>query len=181
MSEETKKERPNEEECLRLLRNYGTPEHVIRHCLAVAKAAEILADDLNKNGYALDVDLIRFAACLHDIARVHSRHAAVGAEYLRSLGYEEAADLIEPHMIYAPENPEHVRELDVLCLADRMVKEDRYIGLEKRMTEILGRNRENPEVYGKIQGKIYQTLKQRNFIQNVIGCSMDCLLLDKIP
>ena len=176
MNEKMKKQRLDEKQCLQILENYGTPEHVIRHCLAVAKTAKVLANALNKRGYTLDAELICSAAVLHDIARVHSSHAAVGAEYLRSLGYREEADLIEPHMTYAPEDPKSIRELDVLCLADRMVKEDRYIGLENRMSEILQKHRGNPEIYGKIQGRISQTLKQRNFIEDVIGSSVDHLI-----
>ena len=79
---------PTKEECQKLLNEYGTPAHVQRHCRAVAETAYTIAEELNKNGYNLDLDLIMAAGMLHDIARVEDRHWDVGADYMKELGLE---------------------------------------------------------------------------------------------
>ena len=69
---------PTREECERLLKEYGTPEHVKRHCREVARTAVTISKALNENGMNLDIDLIRASALLYDIARVEDRHWDVG-------------------------------------------------------------------------------------------------------
>ena len=65
-----KQQHPDRQECLRLLKEYGTPEHVIRHCMAVADTAVRIGRALNEHGYHLDLELIQAAALIYDIARV---------------------------------------------------------------------------------------------------------------
>ena len=52
-----KQQHPDRQECLRLLKEYGTPEHVIRHCMAVADTAVRIGRALNEHGYHLDLEL----------------------------------------------------------------------------------------------------------------------------
>ena len=41
------------QKCLELLESYGTPEHVIAHCLEVARVALRLGEALNAGGCSL--------------------------------------------------------------------------------------------------------------------------------
>ena len=128
---------PSKEECRALLESYGTPEHVINHCYMVSKVAEVLAIELNRCGLNLDVSLLIAAGCLHDIARVHSKHDKVGAEYLTSIGLEKVAKTTWDHTFHKIEhNVDQINEEDLLCIADRVVLEDKYVGPEKRMEYI---------------------------------------------
>lgn len=175
MTENQNPKIPTADECMELLKNYGTPAHVVRHCAAVARTAVCLATALNRSGDCLNEDLIRAAAFLHDIARTEPHHGPVGAAYVAEAGYPAVAALIEPHMVYMPEQPHVIREQDILCLADRMVKEDRYIGLEARMAQILEKKKAEPEVCKSIQSRILQTIKQRDFLEERIGQRIDDL------
>ena len=62
--------RITKEEGVKLLREYNTPEHVIRHCIAVTDTACKIAEAINAAGGSLDIQLITGAAIIHDIATI---------------------------------------------------------------------------------------------------------------
>lgn len=101
-------------------------ERVMAHSRAVAKEALRIAGELP---LALDEGLLESAALLHDIARSQPAHAMLGGQWLRELGYDRAAELVESH---------HDREsgsLDeraVLYIADKCIREDRRVRLIER-------------------------------------------------
>ena len=132
--------RPTKDECLTILQKYGTPEGVRHHCNRVAQVAEAVAVELNRCGLNLDTSLVISAAYLHDIARVHSKHDVEGAKYLASIGLNDVAAVIRNHTFHRIENRNFdIDEEDVLCIADRLVLEDRYVGPEKRMEYIISK------------------------------------------
>ena len=118
-----------EEVSLALLHAAGTPEHVIAHCRAVAKKTMQLVDRVEANGSAPDRELLLAAALLHDIARTEPDHAAVGAAWMRTLGYPEVAELIAQH--HDCEGGE-LNEAALLYLADKYIQGDREVTLEER-------------------------------------------------
>lgn len=123
-----------------LLNKYGTPERVKRHCIRVAQVAEVIAVELNRCGLKLDIPLVVSAGYLHDIARVHSKHDRVGAEYLTSIGLGNVADVTRDHTFHKIEHKVlDINEEDVLCIADRVVLEDQFVGPEKRMEYIISK------------------------------------------
>ena len=70
--------------CLELLAAAGTPEHVIKHSIAVAEEAERIGKALVESGLALDIDVIVSSALLHDIARTEKDHCKEGEYWLRT-------------------------------------------------------------------------------------------------
>lgn len=170
---------PTREECERLLQEYGTPEHVRRHCRAVAQTAYTVAEALNHNGYDLNLDLILAAGLLHDIARVEDRHWDVGAELMDRLGYHEEAKIIKVHMDYDFDiNDFSVNEADMVCLGDRLVKEDEYVGLDIRIDYIIdkaikfGHSDHVPRILEK-KGRSEIYIKH---LESEIGCTIDELM-----
>ncbi|MDD3168803.1 MAG: HDIG domain-containing protein [Eubacteriales bacterium] len=168
---------PSREECLALLKNYGTPEHVIRHCIKVTDTALKIGQALNDKGCALDLDLIRGAGLIHDIARVEDKHWEVGAKIASELGYQKEAEIIRIHMFYnCNPNETEINETDVICLSDRMVKEDHYVGLDKRMQYILDKFKGNQEAVERISERIKDNKAMIRRIEKRIGTSIDSLI-----
>ncbi len=170
---------PAREECERLLEEYGTPEHVRRHCRAVAKTAVTIASALNEKGCGLDIDLILACGLLHDIARTEDRHWDVGADLMEKLGYHQEAVIIRAHMKYPAFSPlDQVTETDMVCLGDRLVREDRYVGLDARMEYIIDKARRNghPEAEAIILEKKKDTGRFIGEIEDRIGMSIDRLM-----
>ena len=163
------------------LRKHETPNHVIDHCKAVSDMAAKLSHVLNKKGYSLDEDLVLKAAMLHDIKRTEPDHAKVGADIVRQYD-PKVADIIEVHMNHDFKPlKEGLTETDIVCLSDRMVKEDKYVGFKKRMQVILDQYKDNKEVTDIIKEKIKIIGDLLSEIENIIGMSIDDLAAgDKI-
>lgn len=170
---------PDRQQCEKLLNEYGTPEHVKGHCRAVADTACKIAEALNEHGYNLNIPLIMSAGLLHDIARVEDRHWDVGAELMDKLGYTEESKIIKVHMTYSPfSDIENLTETDMVCLGDRVVLEDEYVGLDRRIDYIIDKAIKKGNFGAKdiILKKKEETRKFIDKIEDVIGCTLDQLM-----
>ena len=161
---------PDHDKCLQILHEYGTPEHVIGHCTAVAMTALCIGRALNEKGYHLDLDLILAAGLLHDIARVHPRHELVGADFLVELGYPEVADIVRVHMSYpAFHTGQEIDETDLVCLGDRVCKFDKYVGVDDRMEYIIDKHGRTPEVEKHIYSHKHVITDFIDELEEIIG------------
>ena len=174
-----KQKHPTRQQCQQYLKEYNTPAHVVGHCNAVADTAYRIGRALNDHGYDLDLDLIMAAGLIHDIARVEDEHWNRGAEFMEKLGYQQEADIIRVHMHYAVFNPvDQINETDLICLADKLVLEDQYAGVEKRMAYILEKAKKfgRPGAEEAITKKKEETKRFIKEIENIIGISFDQLM-----
>ena len=159
-----------------LFDEFGTPEHVRRHCVAVAAVAVRIGSALNDAGCKLDLELIEGAARVHDIARTEKNHAFVGAEFLIKRGYPYEAILVRSHMNHPFGNVKDIREQDVLCLADRVVREDEYVGIEKRVEYLMAKPAMTAEGKAIMQAVMEATKQYIRDIEDIIGVSLDELI-----
>lgn len=143
---------PTIEECEQLWKEYHTPAHVIGHCQGVTEVALRVAAALNAAGYHFNIPLIRSAGLLHDLLRVEAEHGERAAEVVRRLGYMDVADIIQVHMKYRiPPEISRISETDLVCLGDRVVLEDHFVGLDSRMEYIIKKSKGAPEVEERIR------------------------------
>lgn len=171
------RKRITKEECEELYEAHQTPARVIRHCKAVSETAVEIGKALNNHGYQLDIDLIRGAGLAHDIARAQDRHWDIGAEILNDLGYEDEAKIVAVHMTYDFHSFDQLNETDLVCLGDRLVKEDEYVGLDSRIDYIIHKPGETKERTEKILKKKAETKALMNKIEEKIGQTIDCLMM----
>ena len=132
---------PSVGEAMAIHEKFRTGVYIVRHCQAVAMAAEIMADEAERRGQPLDKQAVIAGALLHDIGRTRSqtvRHGVVGAEILEKEGVdtkvveivrrhvgagissEEAKGLGLPDFDYIPRTLEE----RIVCFADKMVDAD---------------------------------------------------------
>lgn len=123
------------ENCIRLMEAAGASENQKRHGIAVADQCMRIVVTLAACGYYLDEQALYFAAMLHDIARDEKNHAKRGAHYLRTLGYEKTAYIIENHHEDIINLDAQIDERIILQLADKLVIEDRIVTLNERFAE----------------------------------------------
>ena len=167
---------PTREECLSLLKSNNTPEHVIRHCLAVSDVAGRIGAALADAGFALDLDLIAAAALLHDIARTEARHAHVGAELLRKRGFARVADIVSRHMDHSfPDTLAEITELDAVCLGDRVIRESSCVGFEARMQDVLARFSHDPRALSRIAESMERSRAFIRALEERLGRSLDAI------
>lgn len=169
---------PDDEDCLDIWNHYGTPEDVRRHCRAVCRQAENLAERLASSGQRVDLGLVRSGALLHDVARAKKDHAAKGADVLRREGYPKVAEVIRRHHdLDCPDNlklPDESLWLEtaVVYLADKQVEEEQVVSIEKRFEDSLKRCRraEDPQAALRAHERRYRQAKN---IERIIQIEID--------
>lgn len=164
----------SEQEREELFREYRTPDHIQAHCREVGRVAGVIAEELDRHGYDIDVDLVRGAGYVHDVVRLRKNHDVEGAGILADRGYLKEAKLVLHHMKYYPFNEvEDLDEQDVLCLADRTVKEDEYVGIDRRMEYLLSKPDCTPEKRKRILRARDTTRALIKQIEKVTGRDFD--------
>jgi molybdenum cofactor cytidylyltransferase len=123
---------PDEARCAALLDAGGLSDGRIAHSRAVAEVAVAIAQALNEHGSRLCIPLVRAGGLLHDVARGQERHADAGADLLERSGYPRVAAVVRLHMDLGGPGGDTVDEARVVFLADKLVKGDRVVGLERR-------------------------------------------------
>ncbi len=120
---------------LQLLHEHAVPENIIVHSLAVAAVAHHLATLLHAQGVHVDPLLSHRGALLHDLDKLSSEkpadHGVVTGRILHALGWPALAQIAERHVLGA--HPETWEE-KVVHYADKIVEEDKVVGLEARVT-----------------------------------------------
>lgn len=167
--------RLTEKDCFEYFRKYKTPPHVIAHCEAVSKTAVRIAEELNRHGYDLDIGLIRYAGLIHDVARLQEHHEQVAADMLEADGFYDEAAIVRVHMFYKFGDISQISETDLVCLGDRLVREDEYVGLEKRVDYLIHKKGENPERTRHLLAAREMTRGYMDQIETVIGRTVDSL------
>jgi len=172
-----KNEHPDREKCLKMLAEYNTPQHVVRHCVAVTDAALKIAGALMEKGFSFDLPLITAAGLLHDIARVEDKHWLVGAEFAHMCGYDEEAEIIRDHMTHTFNTDlKDLKELDIVCLADRLVLEDAYVGIDARIEYLIKKINADKETTDYIMAKKEITRSLVKNIEKIIGKTIEELI-----
>lgn len=136
---------PEAIECAAIHEAAATSEAIRRHCLAVSAFATAMAERLMARGIVLDIDLVRAAGLLHDIAKGHPRHAEAGADLLCRLGHPAVAGVIAAHMDLGVVETPVLDEAEIVHLADKLVCEERRVTLDERFSQSFRRFNENPE------------------------------------
>ena len=165
--------RLTEDDCKRLYAECGTPENVIAHCRAVGDTAYEIAHSLNEAGCDYDEDLVRMSGYVHDLMRVYENHGERGADVLEEQGYFDEADIVREHMYHCFHTIENLDETDIVCLADRMVKDDKYVGIEERMSDLIIRRKVPDFMIAYINEKKEETAEFIREIEKISGKTMD--------
>ena len=121
--------------CERLMTTALAP---LEHCRDVAQKADAITRVLAENGLVLNESVVHFGALLHDVAKKEGmNHPAVGADWLRDLGWDAVADTVRTH--HDPENME-INEQNIVYLADKLPVEERFARSLTKCTTAEGRN-----------------------------------------
>ena len=84
---------------------------------------------LKSKGLALDSKAVHAAALLHDIAKGERDHAAVGALWLKELGYPQLAEIVRQH---TEPDSDALNEAGLVFLADKLVRGGTRVDLAER-------------------------------------------------
>jgi molybdenum cofactor cytidylyltransferase len=145
---------PSDNECCELFENIAAlPAPIVAHCRAVADVAQRLAEALMAAGVAIQLEQVRTAALLHDIARTTPNHAQAGARLLESHGFTSLSPLVRAHMDLHTQAEEPIDEAQVVYLADKLVVGDRWVDLEERFARKMAKYGNSPAAAGRIAAR----------------------------
>jgi molybdenum cofactor cytidylyltransferase len=143
---------PSEEECYEIIRNAKTPLSVINHCKQVAQLSYEMGYSLTKFGCHLNLELIRTAALLHDLAKGEPDHAQVGATKLGN--YPEVAEIVAEHMDISLNPDQTLSEKEIVYLADKLVLDDQIVTVRERFAGALEQHKANQVVTNMIRQRL---------------------------
>lgn len=168
---------PTEEECTALLNKYVNNEKIIKHSVKVAELSLYLADILINKNINIDKELLKASALLHDIKRVEKNHDRVGGQFLKELGFKEVGKIIENHMNIVEVKKDGIDEEEILYLSDKLTKEDKIIKLKDRKEEMEKKFKGNKEALKNINERFYKVELIIKKLEEIIGQSLDNILL----
>jgi len=152
-----------------LVEKLKVPPAVWTHGRAVAEQALCIGRALTAAGCRLDLGLIHTAALVHDMARGEPDHARRGAEILRELDMPLMAEIVEAHMDLNVEMEDPIREAEVVFLADKLICEDRWVGIDRRFSPRLQNYRADPRIEASIRSKLESARRSADRIESLIG------------
>ena len=155
----------NDKVCLALLKAAGADEDLIAHCKAVAALADELCAGLAEKGITLDAAHIHNAALLHDLARAEKEHAALGAVWLKELGYPDIAKIVRQH--HDPDSTE-ISEAAVVYIADKAVQGSARVPIGERFDRSLTKCK-TPEARAAHERRLQTALTIQNEINRLCG------------
>ena len=173
----TNDKRLTAEDCEALYKEFSTPPHVIAHCRAVGDAGALIASALNSGGLDLDVELVRVSGYAHDVMRLKDEHDRLIGELLRERGYLSESAIVERHMSYSFDRSLPTTETDILCLADRLILEHEYSGIDKRIDYLIHKFTPTPERTSRLIKAREETRDYMNGLEEIMGKTFDELFL----
>jgi molybdenum cofactor cytidylyltransferase len=161
---------PTDEECKVILNDVCqvTPER-IQHCLKVAEVAVAIGKALEKSGRKVNVEIVRLAAMLHDIAKGQRKHDIAGGRILRELGFGKVGDIIAVHSDLAGGDTHLSLESKIVYLADKFVRGEKLVTIEERYHHPDW----TPEVQKRVLERRKVALSVKREFENLIGCSLE--------
>lgn len=130
---------PSPEEAAAILRHiHPMPPRGLAHGQRVGTLAAHLATACNRaRKTQLHVELCHTCGLLHDLAKGHAHHEALGAAWLRRLGFPQAAAIVAAHRDLEWHEGMPITERELVHLADKLVRGERVVSLEQRFGDKL--------------------------------------------
>lgn len=164
---------PSINECFEYFDQFEMLDNIRKHSMQVARVALVLQEGLSDKVDVPERGVIVAGALLHDIAktlclREKCRHATVGKEICKGLGYPEIGEIVQQHVILKDfrENS-YKRGLftagEIVYYSDKRVRHDQVVPLQARFDYIM-------DVYGD------RSPQSANIIKK--SCR-ECLLLEE--
>lgn len=109
---------PDKEECLSIVNEVLCRDDQIRRHLAdVSMTSLKLAHAVQEN---INTNLVIAAGLLHDIKRKEKHHAQKGASFIRGIGFDRVARIIDQHMDITIDSSTTINEKEIVYFADKI-------------------------------------------------------------
>lgn len=165
---------PDDAKCFSLWDKYGMLPNIRQHSLKVAHIASCIAKKAEKAGFKVNVNAVRAASLLHDLAKTYTIHfggchAQIGAAWVvAETGNHALAQGVLFHVFWPWAMP---KEQDIISLpffiiyADKRVRHDTIVSLEERLTDLKVRYGRTEEIISHMS----QTFNQARYLEKIFS------------
>jgi len=153
------------------------PSLVRRHCEKVTDVATAICKRLQQRGQIVDLEMVRAATMMHDLAKGMPNHAQQACRMLHEMGFGRVGDLIADHMELKNADDKTSLEEKIVYLADKFVEEDHIVSLDERYRT---RDRSfivTAEIKNKILQRKARTIIIKKELEELIGSSLEDIIL----
>jgi CTP:molybdopterin cytidylyltransferase MocA/HD superfamily phosphohydrolase YqeK len=165
---------PTEAECDVIMNViYPMPQAVRRHCMKVAEVAMVIGSRLQQRGQKIDLEMIRAAAMLHDLAKGMPDHDKEADRMLQDMGFGKVGDLVAEHTDLRNADSQTTLEEKIVYLADKFVDDDNVVSLDKRYRTRDRRFAVTPEIEAKILRRKALALRVKRNLEQILGYTLD--------
>jgi molybdenum cofactor cytidylyltransferase len=173
-------EMPTDEECDVILNDICKvqPDR-IKHDFKVAEVAVVIGWALNAANHKVDVELVRIAAKLHDIAKGQKKHDIAGGKILRRLGFGIVGDIVTVHSDLAGGDLSQSLEAKIVYLADKFVLGEKLVSLEERYSSANRRLGLTPEIVAAIAQRLKVAQQVKKEIERLLGRPLESVVFGK--
>lgn len=144
---------PTVRQCLAYMDDFAMYDNIRAHSLMVARVASALLTGLERSERLVaplpPASLVTAGALLHDIAKTRClqqecRHAEVGEQICRDLGFPEIGEIVRDHVILSDYSIDRYRlgvfnAQELVYYADKRVRHDVIVTLDSRLAYIIER------------------------------------------
>jgi molybdenum cofactor cytidylyltransferase len=168
---------PTDEECDVILHDICRvdPDR-IKHNSKVARVAVVIGKALDTAGHKIDLEAVRTAAMLHDIAKGQRKHDIAGGKILRKLGFGKVANIVAVHSDLAGGNVNLPLESKIVYLADKLVEGEKLVSLEERYSSSKRRFGVTPEIQAAIDARLKVAQGVKKDFEALIGRDLESII-----
>jgi molybdenum cofactor cytidylyltransferase len=168
---------PTKEECEIIIdKIHPMPSPLRRHCEKVTEVATAIGKRLQQCGQTIDLELLRAATMMHDLAKGMPNHEKQACRMLHDMGFGPVGNLIADHTELLNADGKTTLEEKIVYLADKFVEEDRLISLEERYRTTGRRFTVTSEIKDKILRRKGNALMVKRDLEKIIGSPLEDII-----
>jgi len=170
---------PTEGEC-DVIMNVISPmsRSVHAHCLKVTEVAMAIGSRLKERRRKIDLEMIRAAALLHDLAKGRPDHDKEADRMLHDMGFGKVGDVVADHTDLRNSNGQASLEMKIVYLADKFVDEDNVVSIDKRYRIRDRRFAVTPEVEAKITQRKARALRVKRELEQILDYPLERFIFE---
>lgn len=154
---------PSDRDCFSYWDKYSLYPNIRKHCLLVTELATDIAQKASKKDWPINIQAIRAAALLHDLAKPYcleygGNHCQLGAAWVMQLTLNTAIAQGIIHHLYWPGKLDLVQHFLPLIViyADKRVKHDKIVSVQQRFDDLFNRYGKSCEHIERIERSLAQ-------------------------
>lgn len=179
---------PSDGECYGLWDTYAMPDHIREHSMRVGDIAQAMTERASEVGTlpgGTDVQAVKAAALLHDLAKSYSieyggQHAQLGAAWVLEETRNPVIAQAVLHHVWWPLDADLERHFLALAVlyADKRVKHEKIVSVGVRYVDLFERYAKNDYIRKRIEMTMHQSMAVEAMFEEILGVDLNACTFD---